>query len=188
MTIAFAARAVAFNDLAKAQGWPSLCDPDLAFESEALTDLLAIWRKHAGTEAIPQRSRTSARVLKQHLGHVAILERVADGPARYRVRLMGTRITQMVGEMQGKFLEDVVPAELLPRWYCALDLTLAEGRPLRFVTRVDFGKLEFLQAELLLAPLLEGSDTPSLVLGGVAFKVNATHEFGNEAARSLRIS
>ncbi|MGC9955100.1 MAG: PAS domain-containing protein [Rhizomicrobium sp.] len=184
MTIASPARAAAFNDWAKAQGWPSLCDPDLAFESEALTDLLAIWRKQAGTEAIPQRSRMSARALKHHLGHVAILERVADGPARYRVRLMGTRITQLVGEMQGKFLEEVVPAGVLPRWYCALNLTLAEGRPLRFVTRVDFGTLDFLQAEILLVPLLEESDTPSLVLGGASFKVNVAQDFGAAAVRS----
>ena len=184
MTIALPARAAAFNDWAKAHGWPSLCGPDLAFESEALTDLLAIWRKQAGTEAIPQRSRMSARALKHHLGQLAILERVADGPTRYRVRLMGTRITQMVGEMQGKFLEDVLPAELLPRWYCALDLTLAEGRPLRFVTRVDFGKLEFMQAELLLVPLLEGGDMPSLVLGGVAFMANGAQNGGNAAAGS----
>jgi len=181
MTIALAARAAAFDDWAKAQDWPALCDPDLAFESEALIDLLAIWRKQAGNDLIPQRSKLSARVLKPHLGRVAIVERVADTPTRYRVRLMGTRLAQLFGEMQGKIMEEIIPADLLPRWQCELNLTLAEGRPLRFISRVDFRKLDFLQAELLLAPLLEGSDMPSLVLAGVALKANMAQNFGHQA-------
>ena len=168
MTIALTARVAAYNDFAKAQDWPSLCDEALAFESKILIDLLAAWRRQAGS-AIPRRSAMSARALKPHLGNVAIIERIARRPARFQMRLMGTRLTQIVGDLQGRYLDEAVPSDLVVRWNAALDLTLAETRPLRFVNRVDFKGLNFLRAEILLAPLLGGDETPSMVLGGAVF-------------------
>jgi hypothetical protein len=41
-----------------------------------------------------------------------------------------------------------------------------------------------MQAELLLVPLLEGGDMPSLVLGGVAFMASGAQNGGNAAAGS----
>ncbi|MDE2133053.1 MAG: PAS domain-containing protein [Alphaproteobacteria bacterium] len=168
MTIA--PRVAAFNDWAKAQDWPAFCDPDLAFESETLTDLLVIWRRQAGSDPIPPRSKMDVHVLKRHLGHIAIFERAAE---RYRARLVGTRLAQMFGEMQGKFLDEVIPAALLPRWHHALGLTLSERCALRFVVdAVEFRKLDFLRSELLLVPLLDDGVEPTLVLAGARLKVN----------------
>lgn len=173
MTIAVVARVDAYNNWARAQNWPSLCDPSLAFEADILADLLAVWRREAGS-TIPRRSAMSARTLKPHLGNVAILERTAKSPARYQMRLMGTRLAHIIGDLQGRYLDEVVPPDLLVRWHAALDLTLAEGRPLRFTNRVDFRGLNFLQAELLLAPLLGTGDLPSMVLGAAVFKSHVT--------------
>ncbi len=166
MTIA--PRVAAFNDWAKAQAWQAFCDPDLAFESETLADLLAIWRRQAGSDPIPPRSKMDVHVLKRHLGHIGIFERVGT---RYRVRLIGTKLTQVFGEMQGKFVDEAVPPELLQRWEYQIGLPLSQRCALRFVSpSIDFRNLQYLQAELLMAPLLEDAEEPTLVLTGVVLK------------------
>jgi hypothetical protein len=170
MNFAQPRRAAAFNDWAKAQGWPSRCDVDLAFESQKLAGLLAIWRLQAGRDPLPRREKLSARILKPYLGSLALFQQIQGNPKRYCIRLMGTLLTQTIGEMQGKYVDEMVPPDLLPRWHAAFDLILAECRPLRFTSRVDFMHLDHLHAEVLLAPLLDGRYEPSLVLGCAVFK------------------
>ncbi len=172
MTSAKAATVATFNEWAKKRDWPALCDADLVFESPALIDLLAIWRMQAGREAIPQRDRLSARVLKAHLAQIAIFERASAEPLRYRVRLMGTKLAQMLGDMQGKCLEDVTAPETAERWHAVLELVLAEKRPLRFFNRVAYIGREHLQAESFGAPLAESGGAIPMVLVGAVFKTN----------------
>ena len=157
-------RAIAFNEWAKARDWPAFCDPELDFESPALIDLLAIWREQAGCDAMPHRNKMTARVLKSHLRHISIIERVAEDAPRYRVRLLGTRLAQVLGEMLGKYLEDAITPEVVPHWQARLDLTLAEGCPMRFVSRVDMKKLHFLRSETFWAPLANDREPCSIVL------------------------
>jgi len=171
MTIAQPLRVVAFNDWVTAQGWKLWCDPSLAFVAAPLADLLAIWQAQAGSDRIPPKSKLSARVLKPHLRYIALFQQVTG--RRYCVRLMGSQLSRTFGEMQGKFVDEVVPPELVARWHGALDLTLAEGRPLRFTSTVAFPHLDYLQSEIFLAPLLDKQEMPSLVLGGAVLKSSA---------------
>jgi hypothetical protein len=157
-------RAIAFNDWAKARDWPAQCDPELDFESPALIDLLAIWREQAGAAAMPHRGQMTARVLKSHLGHISIIERVTKDSPHYRVRLLGTQLAHVLGEMQGKYLEEAIAPQVVPHWQARLDLTLAEGRPMRFISRVDMKNLYFLRSETFWAPLANDCEPPSLVL------------------------
>ena len=159
-----------FNDVAAAKNWPLACDPTLSFESDALADVLAIWRGLA-KGGIPYRHMISARMLKPHLAYIGIVERVQADPPRYCVRLMGTKLSQTLGEMQGKMLDEMLPPDLLPRWQSEFDLTLAEQRPLRFTgSRVDRNNLTFLQSETLLCPLLDENDAPNIVLAASILK------------------
>ncbi|MDE1937818.1 MAG: PAS domain-containing protein [Alphaproteobacteria bacterium] len=172
MTVAPVATIAAFNEWAKARDWPAVCDGDLAFASPALTDLLTIWREHAGREAMPQRGQLSARVLKAHLTQIAIFERTSVDPPRYRARLMGTKLTQILGDMQGKFLEDTAAPETVARWHAVLDLVLSVKRPLRFFNPIAYIGREHLQAESFGAPLAESGGAPTMVLVGIVFKTN----------------
>jgi len=181
---AFISRAASFNDWAEEQDWPARCDPDLNFESPALKDILNIWREQAGQNAIPHRSKMTARVLKSHLRNISILERVAED--RCLVRLLGTRLAQVLGEMQGKFLNEVIAPQVVPHWHARLEVTLAEGRPMRFVSRVDMKKLYFLRSETFWAPLANDSGPPNIVLMAANLTFNSS--ISAESAEMSRIA
>jgi hypothetical protein len=178
MTIQEASGPAAFNALANANSWPLACDPTLTFESGALADVLAIWRGLA-KNGIPHRRMISARMLKPHLGYIGIVERVPGNPPRYCVRLMGTRLSQLLGEMQGKMLDEALPPDLLPRWQSEFDLTLAELRPLRFTaSRVDRNNLTYMQSETLLCPLLDENNAPNIVFAALILKAGTAPAAG----------
>lgn len=171
----------AFDEWAKAHNWPARCDPSLDFESAALKDLLAIWRALGGDTGIPHRNKFSAKILKPYLGNISIMERTCDAVARYRVRLLGTRLSHILGEMQGKYLDEVLNPEVAAHWKARLDVTLGENRPMRFVSRVDARELYFLRSETLWAPLSGDDETTHLVLMVATLTYNSS-EKGEEPA------
>ncbi len=155
-----------FNRTATQQCWPMLCDPTCEFANAKLRELLALWRDLTYGGNVPFRSEMTARRLRSLMSSVALYERVDGdgGSRRWRVRLMGSTIVHVLGEMTGKFLDESVPEEFLPRWYAITDVTLAVGTPLRVLIRSDtFGK-PFLIAEQFCAPLRADDGTASIVL------------------------
>src|SRR5580692_6842000 len=112
-----------YNALARAEGWAGLCDNTLAFRRPELTAMLALWREQMKDGAAPYRHSMTPQLLKSHLPHIAIYERVqaASGKHRYRVRLMGTKFSAVMGDFTGKFIDEAVPPQFLVRWHAALD-------------------------------------------------------------------
>ena len=164
-----------FNDWAKARTWESECDPTLTFEAPLLREALSAWRRLAGDAPIPTRRSLTPRALKPLIGQITIFERLEDS-AGYRIRLMGTRITEVLGEMQGKTLDEALPPDAAMRWRTALDNTLGERCPLRFLSRVAFNNLDFLQAELLLAPLLDDAGALTMAFAVTIFHTGSVQE------------
>ncbi|MBU6297084.1 MAG: PAS domain-containing protein, partial [Alphaproteobacteria bacterium] len=125
------------------------------------------WRRQAGA-GIPHRSSFTPRAVQPFVGNLTIFERTE--PHRYRVRLMGTRVAGIIGDMQGKFVHEALPRDTARRWTIALDQVLFALRPARFVNTVAFNNLDYLEAEILLAPLLDEHDRPSMVYVVTAFR------------------
>jgi hypothetical protein len=163
--------AAEYNTQATRGDWHSLCDPALAFLHPDLGRLLDLWRSEAGDGGIPHRRVMSPRLLKSFLRDIAIYERLKgeDGKRRYRVRLMGTAFAQILGDLTGKFVDEAVPAEFVPRWHAALDLTLAGRAPLRFLGREDTNRMTFLTGEFFSAPLIADDGQMSLVLAAARY-------------------
>lgn len=155
-----AAAAEEFNRFAEATLSPSRCDPSLAFGTQQLINALALWQEKAGTRAMPSRRDLDARTLKTFLPQIAIMDAVGDGPTRrYRFRLMGTTVADLLGDHTGKFIDEAVVSPFRERWSAIMDATLAAGAPLRFFGRVEYNDLSYLAMELLLAPLRDdGAD------------------------------
>lgn len=146
-------------------------DDSLAFEAEALKQACETWKEIADG-AIPPRSRFSARAVKAFLGHMVIFECLSESD--YRVRLMGTRITNIIGEMQGKRLIEALPDETVLHWCAELNAVLAQRQPLRVVTTVNLANLQFLEAEIFLAPLSDSQGQVTMVMAVVVFRSGLT--------------
>ena len=136
------AGAADYNEKAKTNNWAALCDASLAFNHPDLRRLLGLWRKQA-KGGIPLRTDMTPRVLKSHLQDIAICRRIAGDRSerRWRVCQQGVWFAQILGDFNGKFLDEVLPPHLQPRWQVALDATLADRAPLRFLGRTDANRL-----------------------------------------------
>jgi len=159
------ATAKALNQKAAREKWYHVCDPSLAFSDPFYAGLLNLWRGKAGDRAMPRRSEMSPRDLKDVLRHLIVLERVERAPSHYRARLIGTGLTAMAGDHTGKMLEEVVPAQHVPRWVECCDLILDGGQPMRFLGRVHLEGKEYLDAENLFVPLANDSNEPTFAMG-----------------------
>jgi hypothetical protein len=160
-------RTKAFNHWAEEVGWPAVCDPSLTFEAQPLRKLLKLWQDYAGPGVLPQRSQFTARLLKPHLGNIAIIERKGDAAEQYRFRLLGTRLAEAIGELQGKTFAEVMTANVVDHWRSRFDLTVSEDRPLRFVSRVDIQKKHFLRSESLWMPLANENDATIVLMSAI---------------------
>ncbi|HTQ13051.1 MAG TPA: PAS domain-containing protein [Rhizomicrobium sp.] len=154
----------AFNACSAAEGWEQVCDPALAFTHPDYHALVALWRALAGGRALPVRADMTARVLKDYLPNIAIKERIAREPSRYRWRLMGTRVAQVIGERTGKLAEEDASPRLIARANANCDLTLLAGEPLRFLGRVLARGKDYLASEALYLPLAGDDGAARFVL------------------------
>lgn len=155
----------AFNDRAKAAGWPFQCSLAEGFERPQLAVALALWQEKAAGRAMPQRADLTARAMKPFLTQMSLLERIAvDGQPRYRLRIHGSALARYCIDGTGKFLEDIVFGERI-HGYRALYDTLLEVRvPLRVVSNYQAPEIDYLTGETLLAPLsVTASDTPLIL-------------------------
>jgi hypothetical protein len=155
----------AFNAQAEAEGWEQFCDPGPCYERPEFAAMLALWKTHARGRAPPARSDLSARVLKTYLPHIGLKERVQENPSRYRWRLTGTRVAQIIGDRTGKYADEDAPPQLVARWNASCDLILAACTPLRFVGRVLANNKDYLCSDLLFMPLADAQGTPRFVMG-----------------------
>jgi hypothetical protein len=153
-----------YNALAEAEGWHSTCYAALDFKHRALLDLLAIWRRHPPPGGVPRRKDLTPRMLRAHLGDIAIYERTNEGRERYRMRVMGSRLSLVLGALNGKYLDEAVPAKFLKRWHAAPNAVLEAGAPLRFLSRAEIADKPFITGEYLMAPLIGDGGGMDMVL------------------------
>jgi hypothetical protein len=157
---------------AKLEGWPFHCDATLEFERAELNAVRDLWRSLAVGKPAPSRADFDARTLKPYLRNILINERVFAGPERwrYRTRLVGTAVADILGDPTGKFLEEQLPLELVPRWASTYDAILDSGQPLRLVADFELPQLAFLRGEALIAPLTDRDGKLTLVFSCAYFK------------------
>jgi hypothetical protein len=158
-----------YNALAQAEGWHSTCYAALDFKHRALVDLLGIWRRFALQGSVPRRVDLTPRLLRAHLGDIAIYERSGESGERYRMRVMGMRLSAVLGDLTGKYLDEAVPKKFLKRWHAAPDAVLEAGAPLRFLSRAEIADKPFITGEYLMAPLLGDGGERDTVLSCALF-------------------
>jgi hypothetical protein len=160
-----AAKFESFNAWSHRAGWPLRADATLAFDTPILRDAFAVWKAKAGDRRWPARSEMTPRAMKSFLAEAAVLDVIYEpaGP-RYRVRVMGSRLDETFSNATGKFIDEFVPATLLPKWLAGFALVLDVGGPARMTDRIQFRDREYLQSEELLAPLGNPDEPPHALL------------------------
>ncbi|MBU6298733.1 MAG: hypothetical protein KGJ79_02205 [Alphaproteobacteria bacterium] len=155
--------AASYNNTARDNGWAAICDGTANFDHPDLRRFLALWRRTRAQG--PLAWSNLPPLLKPYLPDAAVYQRTSSGEERrWRVVRMGSHFAQIMGNLSGKFLDEVIPAGTLPRWYAALDATLGGDGPLRFLARVDNSGMPFLTGEYFTAPLIGEDGSASLVL------------------------
>jgi hypothetical protein len=175
----------AFDEYARESGWPAYSDPGLEFEAPFLRDLLTLWRKLTAGAPLPRRAQLTPRVLKPYLGWISLIERSVDEPGRYRVRLMGSHLANAVGELQGKYLDEVLSPEVVLHWKARLELAEAAQGPMRFVSRVDIEGKKFLRSESFWAPLAGNPGAPPQFFMTTVLSLYSAGEFDPETVNRL---
>ena len=88
--------------------------PQLKIVDQRLQRLHAYWEKERGARALPARTDINPAELRFLLGHLLLLDVLAE-PGQFRVRLQGTELERwMGGNLTGKTL-DQLPSRQLAR-------------------------------------------------------------------------
>ena len=160
------------NAKAVAEGWPFQCDSKLVFDRPELTMLRDVWRSRAAKVGLPTRNDLGADALKSVLRHLSMLERVIDAErgSRYRILHMGGYLAAVMGEKTGSFIDENIPAQLLPRWTTPFDTVLETRTPLRVISNFEHQKLDYASGESFLAPLSSETGEASVLMSCLYLK------------------
>lgn len=133
-----------------------------------LARLLAYWQhKRPAPDRLPRRADIDPLELgRELLPYVALIE-VADGGARFRFRLVGTRLSADAGlDLTGRFIDEVNPSRDYADYIGGLyRLTLRERRPTYSETRylAESGRTGYTRR--LLCPLAADGQTVDMFVG-----------------------
>ncbi|HLJ20339.1 MAG TPA: PAS domain-containing protein [Stellaceae bacterium] len=157
------------HTLARTNEAGARADPTLTLDEPALKALLAVWEARRKGRRMPARADFDPLDLKAHLGHLFLVD-VEREPRRYRVRLVGTRITTVVQrDVTGMYLDAIYAGTLLESLAQALSWVVDERAPLRVYSRAGHPQNPVYFYEGLLLPLSADGESVNMVLGGLHF-------------------
>jgi hypothetical protein len=155
----------------RAKGWTFTCERGAKFDSAKLTAACALWQSQAAPGRLPARSMFTARMMKDFLPDLSIMETIRAGAAtRFRHRLMGTNVVRYMGERTGMFLDDYLPEPALERTLMGYQTVIDARCPLRFVTQFTMDPISYLSAEFFAAPLASDGVTVDMMMSVTEFR------------------
>ncbi len=148
--------------------WVDL-DPGLKCRDESLLAIYRYWLDKRGDRTFPRREDIDPVDLAPYLGNVVLID-VEQKPLRLRYRLIGTRITQVMGrDSTGKYYDEIYPERLLRAIYVSFEWMIDHRRPLRTYGEAFYPDRNFYQYETLNLPLSSDGESIDMVLGGLVF-------------------
>lgn len=142
-------------------------DFDLDLRHEVLQRILAVWREaHRGT-AMPRRADITPTRLRSALPHVVLVD-VEGEPPRFRWRLIGTHVTQLLGrDRTGHWLDDLYTPEAAAVLSRTLGMTVEHAAPIRFTGSFAFLDKAWFNFESLHLPLVDDAGRIVMLMLGV---------------------
>ncbi len=143
---------------------------ELAGLSEGLRPLYLYWNEARGEKTMPSRSEIDPVAFQPEILPNIILADVVQSPLRFRFRVMGTAITEMLGDdWTGRFIHEIPNIDhKVQEQYVS---TALNGKPSLDVTEYDKRDSSLMlhrlnRYERLLLPLSEKDGIVSMLLGG----------------------
>lgn len=133
-------------------------------ENAAFLEFYEYWRGRSADKAAPARADIDPLDIPQLLANVFLIDVVAGNPRRFRFRLVGTRITELEGEMTNRFLDEFVPGAAgtaMARHY----EDASQGRIYVRHETLHWRQREYVNYEVLLLPLSSDGQTIDMLFG-----------------------
>ena len=110
------------------------------------------WRAKGAGKGMPARADIDPLDIPRLLANVFLIDVVAGNPRRFRFRLVGTRITELEGEMTNRFLDEFVPGAAGTAMARHYEDTV-QGRIYVRHETLHWRKREYVNYDVLLLPL-----------------------------------
>lgn len=153
-----------------AQTLSCIIDPDV-IDAPALIAVKSYWDEKRGARAMPRRSDIDPHELRDHLGHIFMMDVL--GPAEFRFRLLGTGITGRYGrDSTGKTVREVYAKSDPALFEAMTGLFVAVTETHRPVlsrgTLTAVGK-DFVAYDSIQLPLSDDGQRVNMIIGATRF-------------------
>jgi hypothetical protein len=151
--------------VAGSHGAPWFGTYELNFVTPQLKQVVDVWEAKRGARTMPSRGDLGIRDLKFVLPNITFMDIVRGGERlRFRVRMMGSVMDELVAPITGRFIDEVVPEHFATKWTAQWMPAIDGRRPRRAAGRVEYAGRRWYVAESLYAPLAADGETPDILM------------------------
>jgi hypothetical protein len=133
-------------------------------ENAAFLEFYEYWLGKGAGKGMPARADIDPLDIPALLANVFLIDVVPGKPRRFRFRLVGTRITELEGEMTNRFLDEFVPGAAGTAMARHYEDTL-EGRIYVRHETLHWRKRDYINYDVLLLPLSSDGRTVDMLFG-----------------------
>jgi hypothetical protein len=160
----------AYNAYAKRLGLSFRCDTNFVFDHPGLKILHDVWQERATGGIVPFRKDFNLRCLKDVASNILIVERHSGiGATFHRVRLAGSNISEIFGDMNGRVMSEIIAPKFVERWNFCVDVVLEYRRPLHLKGNFEVPQASYLGGEVFIAPMRNAAGQVNMTLAAIYF-------------------
>ena len=137
--------------------------------SSFLKELLALWLERRGDRLMPARADFDAAELMRFAGRIALID-VEYDPKRYRFRLIGSRITEILGrDSTGRYIDDLYEPAFYPTAIGSYEVIQRDRAPVTALGDMKRIGKEHIRFESLDLPLSSDGTVIDMIMKGTFF-------------------
>jgi hypothetical protein len=119
---------------------------------------------------MPARADFDPLDLRAHLGHLLLVD-VERAPLRFRYRLVGTTITEIIKrDVTGRYFEEIYTGRLLVDLIDAFSTVVETRAPLRIYSTTGHPRNDVYVYDCVLLPLSADGESVNMILGEMRFR------------------
>ena len=147
-------------------------DPNLDCRNAVIRAALEYWRSILSSRAMPAPEDLDPLLIPRNvLPHVTLLDIEYEPRKRFRWRLIGTAITELLNrDLTGRYWDETFTDDEINIFAAAVDYVLKTGAPLRFTAKGHVAGKEIYDAEHIYLPLSRDGERIDRLFGVSVFE------------------